>query len=154
MSFQCDDEHLDMNGLLVNENTKKYRDAIKELLSKYYTWDEKCNEFDEKRPDSYRKYHIRAEFEDECCDDTYKTIVHVEVWLPSDEAATELANIIDGNVCGGLNEGCPTYCITYINKIDIKAKNKKEAEKIFKNMSRSELDSRSEFVKIFGNKKK
>ena len=153
MSFHGDEDWLDMNGLLTNENTEQYKDDIKELLSKYYKWDEECEEFEDEHPDTYHKYEIRAEFEDECCDDTFKTILHIEVWLPTDEDAKELADIIDGEVVGGLNDGCPTFRITYRNKIYIKAENKEEAESIFRNMSRSDLEAGSEFVEIVSNEK-
>ena len=153
MSFHGDEDWLDMNGLLTNENTERYKDDIKELLSKYYKWDEDCEEFEDEHPDTYHKYQIRAEFEDECCDDTYKTILYIDVWLPTDEDAKELADIIDGKVVGGLNNACPTFRITYRNEIYIKADNKEEAEKIFRNMSRSELDEGSEFVEIVSNEK-
>lgn len=151
MSFHGDEDWLDMNELLNNENTKDYKDDIKEFLSKYYKWDEECEEFEDEHPDTYHKYKIRAEFEDECCDDTYKTILYVDVWLPNDEAATELADIIDGKVVGGLNDAYPTFRITYRNEIYIKAPNKDEAEKIFRNMSRSDLDANSEFVELVSN---
>lgn len=153
MSFHGDEDWLDMNGLLTNENTERYKDDIKELLSKYYKWDEECEEFEDEHPDTYHKYKIRAEFEDECCDDTYKTILYVDVWLPTDDDANELADIIDGKVVGGLNNACPTFRITYRNEIYIKADNKEEAEKIFRNMSRSELNEGSEFVEIVSNEK-
>jgi hypothetical protein len=153
MSFHGDEDWLNMNGLLTNENTEQYKDDIKELLSKYYKWDEECEEFDEEHPDTYHEYEIRAEFEDEICDDSYKTILHIEVWLPTDEDAKELADIIDGNVVDGLNEGCPTFRITYRNEIYIKAKTKEEAEEIFRNMGKRELDDRSEFVEIVSNEK-
>ena len=153
MSFHGDEDWLNMNGLLTNENTEKYSDDIKELLSKYYKWDEECEEFDEEHPDTYHKYKIRAEFEDECCDDIFKTILYVDVWLPTDEAAKELADIIDGKVVGGLNNAYPTFRITYRNEIYIKAENKEEAEKIFRNMSRSELNESSEFIEIVSNEK-
>ena len=153
MSFHGDEDWLDMNGLLTNENTERYKDDIKELLSKYYKWDEECEEFEDEHPDTYHKYKIRSEFEDECCDDTYKTILYVDVWLPTDDDAKELADIIDGKVVGGLNNACPTFRITYRNEIYIKADNKEEAEKIFRNMSRSELNEGSEFVEIVSNEK-
>ena len=153
MSFHGDEDWLDMNGLLNNENTEKYKDDIKELLSKYYKWDEECEEFEDGHPDTYHKYEIRAEYEDELCDDTYKTILHIEVWLPTDEDAKELADIIDGNVVDGLNDGCPTFRITYRSEIYIKAKNKEEAESIFRNMSKKEFDAQSEFVEIVSNEK-
>lgn len=153
MSFHGDECWIDMNGLLNDENTEKYKDDIKELLSKYYKWDEECEEFEDEHPDTYHKYEIRAEYEDEVCDEYYTITLHIEVWLPTDEDAKELADIIDGKVVDGLNDGCPTFRITYRNKIYIKAENKEEAEKIFRNMSRSELDADSEFVEIVSNEK-
>ena len=151
MSFHGDEGWIDMNGLLFNENTEKYKDDIKELLSKYYKWDEDCEEFEDEHPDTYHKYEIRAKFEEELCDDYFTSILHIEVWLPTDEDAKELADIIDGEVVGGLNEGCPTFRITYRNEIYIKAKNKEEAESIFRNMSKEEFDAQSEFVEIVSN---
>lgn len=153
MSFHGDEEWLDMKGLLNNENTEKYNDDIKELLSKYYKWDEECEEFDDEHPDTYHKYEIRAEYEDELGDDTYKTILHIEVWLPTDDDAKELADIIDGTVVDGLNDGCPTFRITYSSKIYIKAKTKEAAEYIFSNMSNIERYAQSEFVEIISNEK-
>ncbi|MBO6033072.1 MAG: hypothetical protein J6Q22_16685 [Prevotella sp.] len=148
MSFHGDEDWLDMNGLLTNENTEKYKDDIKELLSKYYKWDEECEEFEDEHPDTYHKYEIRAEFEDECCDDTYKTILHIEVWLPTDEDAKELADILDGTVVSGLNADGKEFCITYTKKIVIKAKNKAEAKKLFDEMNMQYADSLADFGKI------
>jgi hypothetical protein len=153
MSFHGDEGWIDMNGLLFNENTEKYKDDIKELLSKYYKWDEDCEEFEDEHPDTYHKYEIRAKFEDECCDDYFTSILHIEVWLPTDEDAKELADIIDGEVVDGLNDGCPTFRITYRSEIYIKAKTKEEAESIFRNMSKKEFDAQSEFVEIVSNEK-
>lgn len=153
MVFNTEEKWLGMNGLLTDENTEKYKDDIKELLSKSYKWDDDCEEFEEKHPDTYHKYKIRAEFEDECCDINYKTILYVEVWLPNDEDAEELADIIEGTVVGGLNNPCTTFRITYRNEIYIKADSKEEAESIFRNMSRSALEECSEFVEIVSNEK-
>lgn len=153
MSFHGDEDYIGMNDLIHNEYTEKYSDDIYELLSKYYKWDKECEEFDEEHPDTYHKYEIRAEFEDECCDEYFKTILHIEVWLPTDEDAKELADIIDGTVVDGLNDGCPTFRITYRSEIYIKAKTKEEAESIFRNMSKKEFDDKSEFVEIVSNEK-
>lgn len=153
MSFHADEDYVGMNGLLTNENTEQYADDIKELLSKYYTWDADSEEFDETAPDNYREYRIKAVFEDEICDDDYTTVLYIDVKLPTDEAAKELADIIDGTVIEGLNEGCPTFRITYRNEIYIKAKNKEEAEEIFRNMGKKEFDDKSEFVEIVSNEK-
>ena len=73
--------------------------------------------------------------------------------VQSSKMKKELADIIDGKVVGGLNNACPTFRITYRNEIYIKADNKEEAEKIFRNMSRSELNEGSEFVEIVSNEK-
>ena len=153
MSFHGDEEFIGMNDLMHNECTNQYSDDIYKLLSKHYKWDADSEEFDETAPDTYHKYKIRAEFEDECCDDTYKTILYVDVWLPTDEDAKELADIINGTVEEGLNEGCPTFRITYRNEIYIKAKTKEEAEEIFRNMGKKEFDYKSEFVEIVSNEK-
>lgn len=153
MSFHGDEDYIGMNDLIHNEYTEKYSDDIYELLSKYYKWDKECEEFDEEHPDTYHKYEIRAEFEDECCDEYFKTILHIEVWLPTDDDAKELADIIDGTVVDGLNDGCPTFRITYRSEIYIKAKTKEEAESIFRNMNKKECDDKSEFVEIVSNEK-
>ena len=153
MSFHADEDVIGMNDLIHNEYTEKYSDDIYELLSKYYTWDKECEEFDETAPDNYREYRIKAVFEDEICDDDYTTVLYIDVKLPTDEAAKELADIIDGTVVEGLNEGCPTFRITYRNEIYIKAKNKEEAEEIFRNMGKKEFDFQSEFVEIVSNEK-
>ena len=153
MSFHADEDFIGMNELLTNENTEQYADDIKELLSQYYTWDAESEEFDETAPDNYREYRIKAVFEDEICDDDYTTVLYIDVKLPTDEAAKELADIIDGTVVEGLNEGCPTFRITYRNEIYIKAKNKEEAEEIFRNMGKKEFDFQSEFVEIVSNEK-
>lgn len=58
-----------------------------------------------------------------------------------------------GDVVDGINDGCPTFRITYRNEIYIKAKDKEEAESIFRNMSRSKLEADSEFVEIVSNEK-
>lgn len=151
MSFHADEDVIGMNDLIHNEYTEQYSDDIYELLSKYYTWDKECEEFDETAPDNYRDYRIKAVFEDEICDDDYTTVLYIDVKLPTDEAAKELADILDGTVEEGLNEGCPTFRITYRNEIYIKAKNKEEAEEIFRNMGKKEFDSQSEFVEIVSN---
>lgn len=147
MAFHADEDYVGMNGLLTNENTEKYADDIKELLSKYYTWDAECEEFDETAPDNYREYRIKAVFEDECGDDDYTTVLLVDVKLPTDEAAKELADIIDGKVISGLQDG-KLYRITYRNEIYIRAKNKKEAQKEFDKLTSAELASQSEFVEL------
>ena len=153
MSFHADEDVIGMNDLIHNEYTEQYSDDIKELLSQYYTWDAESEEFDETAPDNYREYRIKAVFEDEICDDDYTTVLYIDVKLPTDEAAKELADIIDGTVVEGLNEGCPTFRITYRNEIYIKAKNKEEAEEIFRNMGKKEFDFQSEFVEIVSNEK-
>ena len=129
------------------KNTEKYADDIKELLSQYYTWDEDLGEFDETAPDNYREYRIKAVFEDECCDDDYTTVLLVDVKLPTDEAAKELANIIDGRVISGLQDG-KLYRITYRNEIYIRAKNKKEAQTEFSMLTNSEMASQSNFLEV------
>ncbi len=153
MSFHADEDCIGMNDLIHNEYTEQYSDDIYELLSKYYKWDKESEEFDETAPDNYREYRIKAVFEDEICDDDYTTVLYIDVKLPTDEAAKELADIIDGTVVEGLNEGCPTFRITYRNEIYIKAKNKEEAEEIFRNMGKKEFDYNSEFVEIVSNEK-
>ena len=145
MSFHADEDCIGMNELLTNENTEQYADDIKELLSQYYTWDAESEEFDETAPDNYREYRIKAVFEDEICDDDYTTVLYIDVKLPTDDAARELADTIDGTVISGLQDG-KLYRITYRNEIYIRAKNEEEARKEFEKLSCSELASQSNFV--------
>ena len=145
MSFHADEDFIGMNELLTNENTEQYADDIKELLSQYYTWDAESEEFDETAPDNYREYRIKAVFEDEICDDDYTTVLYIDVKLPTDDAARELADTIDGTVISGLQDG-KLYRITYRNEIYIRAKNEEEARKEFEKLSCSELASQSNFV--------
>ena len=155
MSFHLEEEYIGINGIFAEHNElfsfDEARNEVKEFLAKFYTWDDTCEEFDETEPKNSRKYEIKIKREDECCDDSYATIFHLEIALPTDEDAKELADLLDGDVVGGLNDGCPTFRITYRNEIYIKAKNKEEAESIFRNMSRSDLESGSEFVEIVSN---
>lgn len=157
MSFHIDEEYIGINGIFAEHNDlfsfDEARSEVKEFLSKFYTWDNECEEFDETEPKNSRKYEITIKREDECCDDTYSTIFHLNIALPTDEDAKELADIIDGTVVDGLNDGCPTFRITYRSEIYIKAKTKEEAESIFRNMSKKEFEDKSEFVEIVSNEK-
>lgn len=94
MCLYCDEELLNINGLLKNENTKQYKDRIKELLTKYYTWKEDSKEFEKEHPESYNRYSIRLVIDDDTSDDFDQTILNVDVWLPNDKVAKELTDII------------------------------------------------------------
>ncbi len=152
MAFHADEDYIGINGIFAEHNDlfsfDEARNEVKEFLSKFYTWDNECEEFDETEPKNSRKYEITIKREDECCDDTYATIFHLEIALPTDEDAKELADIIDGTVVSGLNADGKEFCITYTKKIVIKAKNKDEAKKLFNEMNMQYADSCSEFGKI------
>lgn len=149
MSFHIDEEYIGINGIFAEHNDlfsfDEARNEVKEFLSKFYTWDAECEEFDETEPKNSRKYEITIKREDECCDDTYSTIFHLEIALPTDTDAQELADLLDGTVISGLQDG-KLYRITYRNEIYIRAKNEEEARKGFEKLSCAELASQSTFV--------
>jgi hypothetical protein len=156
MRFHGDEDFIGINDLMFNEKTERYADDIKKLLSKYYEYDTESEEFNEDThivDTPYQHYEIRAEYEDECCDDSFKSIIHININLPNDEDAKELADIIDGKVVDGLHRNDPTFRITYRNEIYIKAKTKEEAEQIFSEMSGTEINSNPEFVEIVSTEK-
>ena len=157
MGTHINEEYYDINGIVSDNRDNLFDDGVrkdaKEFFSKFYLWDKDLEEFNDNPEPNYRPYEIKVKHESECCDDAFIDIISVNVMLPTDDDAKELADIIDGKVVSGLNDGCPTFRITYRNEIYIKADNKEEAEKIFRNMSRSELNEGSEFVEIVSNEK-
>ena len=144
MSTHINEDHCDLNGLIDENNDyfvcDEVRDEVKEFLSKFYLWDKDLEEFDDTPEPNYHEYEIKVKREDECCDDNYINIVSVKVSLPTDEDAKELADIIDGKVVNGLNAGGKTYCITYTKKINIKAKSRADAKRIFDDMEMHDAD--------------
>ena len=157
MGTHINEEYYDINDIVSDNRDNLFDDDVrkdaKEFFSKFYLWDKDLEEFNDNPEPNYRPYEIKVKHESECCDDAFIDIISVNVMLPTDDDAKELADIIDGKVVSGLNDGCPTFRITYRNEIYIKAPNKEEAEKIFRNMSRSELNEGSEFVEIVSNEK-
>ena len=157
MGTHINEEYYDINDIVSDNRDNLFDDDVrkdaKEFFSKFYLWDKDLEEFNDNPEPNYRPYEIKVKHESECCDDAFIDIISVNVMLPTDDDAKELADIIDGKVVGGLNNACPTFRITYRNEIYIKADNKEEAEKIFRNMSRSELNEGSEFVEIVSNEK-
>ena len=157
MGTHINEEYYDINDIVSDNRDNLFDDDVrkdaKEFFSKFYLWDKDLEEFNDNPEPNYRPYEIKVKHESECCDDAFIDIISVNVMLPTDDDAKELADIIDGKVVSGLNDGCPTFRITYRNEIYIKADNKEEAEKIFRNMSRSELNEGSEFVEIVSNEK-
>lgn len=113
MSFHIDEEYIGINGIFAEHNDlfsfDEARNEVKEFLSKFYTWDAECEEFDETEPKNSRNYEITIKREDECCDDTYSTIFHLEIALPTDNDAQELADLLDGEVVS--NKKMKTYLI-------------------------------------------
>ena len=144
MATHINEDYCDLNGLVAESNDSFFcdevREEVKEFLSKFYTWDEECEEFDDTPKPDYREYEIKVKREDECCDDDYINIMSVTVQLPSDEDAKELADLIDGKVVDGLNSDGKSYCITYMKKIVIKAKSREDAKRIFDDMELREAD--------------
>ena len=152
MGTHIDEEFYNINDLIAdtrdNYLDEGVRKDVKDFLSKFYAWNDECEEFDETPKDNYRKYEIKVKHEDECCDDDYITIIYVSVELPSDDDAKELADLIDGKVTSGLNADGKTFCITYRKKICIKAKNRKEAKKLFDAMNIQSADRDSDFIDV------
>lgn len=152
MSTHINEDYCDLNDLISESNDyfvcDEVRGEVKEFLSKFYTWDEECEEFDDNPKPNYREYEITVKREYECCGDDYINIISVKVSLPTDEDAKELADLIDGKVVDGLRADCPVFRFTYRNEIYIKAEDQQEAERIFHNMVPTELSRNSEFVEL------
>ena len=144
MSIHINEDYCDLNGLIAESNDyfvcDEVREEVKEFLSKFYTWDEECEEFDDTPKPNYREYEIKVKRDDECCDDEYINIISVKVSLPTDEDAKELADLIDGKVVDGLNADGKSYCVTYTKKIVIKANSREDAKRIFDDMEMHEAD--------------
>ena len=137
MSTHINEDYCDLNGLIAESNDyfvcDEVREEVKEFLSKFYTWDEECEEFDDTPKPNYREYEIKVKRDDECCDDEYINIISVKLSLPTDEDAKELADLIDGKV---VDRGC----VTYTKKIVIKAKSREDAKRIFDDMELHDAD--------------
>ena len=150
MATHINEESLSLNDLISDaletfDPHEEMRQSIKDFLSKFYTWDESLGEFDDTPKEGYRQYEIKVKYTDDCADMTFVNIFSIIVSLPTDEDAKELADILDGKVVAGLNEGEKSYCITYMKKIVIKAKNREEAKRIFDDMEMREADQEATF---------
>lgn len=162
MSTHINEEACLLNDLIderrndiIDEDTQV---EVKEFLSKFYTWDEDCGEFDDTPKPTYRKYEFKVKRENECCDDDYINIYSICISLPSDKAAKELADLLDGEVVSGLNADGQSFCITYTKTVCIKAKSQAAAKRIFADMDIRDADRLSKFgkvmdVKVQANKK-
>lgn len=153
MGTHINEESLTLNDLISDalepfDPHEEMRQSIKDFLSKFYTWDEGWGEFDDTPKEDYRPYKIKAKYTDDGADITFVNIFTIRVSLPTDEDAKELAAILDGEVVEGLNNDCPVFRITYRNEIYIKATDKQEAERIFRDMDHAELSRVSDFVEI------
>jgi len=158
MATHINEESLELNDLISDvfdpvDPHEEMRQSIKDFLSKFYTWDESLGEFDDTPKEDYRRYEIKAKYEDEVADMTFVDIFSIRVSLPTDEDAKELAAILDGEVVAGLGKDCPVFRITYRNEIYIKAKDHHEAEQIFRDMDPAELSRDSNFVEIVSTEK-
>lgn len=153
MATHINEESLDLNDLISDafesfDPHEEMRQSIKDFLSKFYTWDEALGEFDDTPKEDYRRYEIKAKYEDEVADMTFVDIFSIRVSLPTDEDAKELAAILDGEVVDGLNSDGKSYCVTYTKKIVIKAKSREDAKRIFEGMEMHEADRWAEFDKV------
>lgn len=150
MNFHENENWLNIDNVLTDESTEKYAEDIKEFLEKFYKFDSDSECFDdgEKLIDEpYHQYEIVTVDETEYMDESFKTLTHLEIELPNDEAAKELAAIIDGRVEKGL-QGGKVFRITYRNEVYIRAENEAEAREAFEDMDRDELNYKSKFVEI------
>ena len=148
MNFRENEERLFLEDILFNENLETYSDDIKEVLDKYYQYDQEAEEYTDPLGENYHKYEIRVIDEYECCDDIVRNVVYIEIELPNDDAAQELAGCIGGEVTEGLNSDCDTYRVLVTSEVFVKANSPKEARKLVEAMSDTDLRDRSHFVKV------
>lgn len=151
MSCSIDEKFLDLDDILemATEKSKELARDVKEFLCKHYKWDANIEEFDGQTSDAkYQDYRIEVKTEDECCDEAFVTIYYIDIALPNDDEAKELADILDGKVTEGLNAGCPEYVIRYTREIKVKAKCRGEAIAIFTEMADKDRESASRFLGI------
>ena len=156
MSCSIDEKFLGLDDILgmANEQSKELARDVKEFLCKHYKWDTNIEEFDGQTSDiKYHDYRIEVKNEDECCDEAFVTIYYIDIALPNDDEAKELADILDGKVTDGLNAGCPEYVIRYTREIKVKAKGRGEAIAIFTNMDDKDRESESQFIGVVSARK-
>jgi hypothetical protein len=148
MNFSEHEERLFLEDILFNENLERYSDDIKEVLDKYYQYDTEIDEYTDPLGENYHKYEIRVIDEYECCDDCFRNIIYIEIKLPNDEAALELAGCIDGEVTDGLNSDSDTYRVLFTSEVCVKANSPEEAQKLVESMIDSDRRNRSRFVEV------
>jgi hypothetical protein len=155
MTDHITEEYLGLNEIypMAERQNKRLATEVKNLLSKHYKWDADIEEFEDKVPPNYSHYKIDVTVDDTCCDDTFRTLYHIDIDLPNDDEAKELADILDGKVTQGLNAGCPEYVIRYTREIKVRAKNRGEAIAIFTNMDDKDRESESQFIGIVSARK-
>lgn len=146
MTFHESEETLFIEDILYNEMLDGYSDDIREFLEKHYHYDQEAEEFDTPLATGYHKYTIRTVNENECGEDSFKNVLNIEIDLPDNEAAQELADIVDGKIVSGMTG--KKFRITYRNEIYITAESEEEARTIFENMDSDETYRRSEFVEM------
>ena len=150
MNFHGHEVWVNLGNVLTDESTEKYAEDIKEILEKYYKFDSDSESFDDSEKllaEPYHQYEIVKVDATEYMEDSFKTITHLEVELPNDEAAKELAATIDGRVEKGLQSG-KVFRITYRNEVYIRAETEDEARQAFENMDTDELNYKSKFVEM------
>ena len=146
MTFHTSEETLFVNDIPHNECLESYREDIVEFLNKYYQYDQEIEEYGDPIASDTHKYVIRVVLEDECGDDDYRTVLNIEIDLPNNEAAQELADIVDGNIVSGMTG--KKFRITYRNEIYITAESEEEAKTIFENMDSEDTYRQSRFVEM------
>lgn len=147
MTFHSSEETLFVNDLPHNEYLENYSDDIVEFLNKYYQYDPEIEEYDEEPIASdCNEYVIRVVDENEVGEDSFTNVINIEIKLPNNEAAQELADIVDGKIVSGMTG--KKFRITYRNEIYITAESEEEAETIFENMDSDETYRRSKFVEM------
>ena len=146
MTFHEDEETILVEDLLGHEMLDSYREDIREFLEKHYHYDEDAEEFDNPLVSGGHQYIIRTVNESECGDDCFKSVLNIEIDLPDNEAAQELADIVDGRVVAGMTG--KKFRITYRNEIYITAATQEEAQEAFENMDPDETARLSNFVEM------
>lgn len=148
MNFSEHEERLFLEDILFNENLERYSDDIKEVLDKYYQYDQEIEEYTDPLGENYHKYEIRFIDEYECCDYCVRNVIYIEIKLPNDDAAQELADCIGGEVTEGLNSDCDTYKVLVTSEVCVKANSPEEAQKLVESMSDYDRRNRSRFVEV------
>lgn len=146
MTFHESEETIFVQDLMHNEVLESYREDIKDFLDKHYAYDQEEETYEQPLKHGYHKYTIRVVKESECCDDCFKSIILIEIDLPDNAAAQELADTVDGTVISGMTG--KKFRITYRNEIYITADTEDDANTIFENMDSDELARRSTFVEV------